>query len=292
MDLKTMSYDEMLAKRQKNEERLNEITDKIESLKDQLKNSNAGKIAAYDPIIHNLVVGSEITQASKLALTDSIIEQNVDLHIEYYELTNENKQLDREIKKIELSSEAMQNKLIENMSLDELNKEIKKLDKKIINIDETKRRYDPYTRNEMEKDRERMATRNDKLKVVAYDKERLLEKLIKERDQIKAEIKKENPIDKRRISELNKEIKQKESELNREERKRKGLSEGEREALGESTQGIRVEKDGLETQRAALYAKLEGRKEALKNVNDQISELKKGPKKTSKTQKSAQVGRA
>ena len=287
-----MSYEEMLAKRQKNEERLNEITDKIESLKDQLKNSNAGKVAAYDPIIHNLVVGSEITQASKLALTDSINEQNVDLHIEYYELTNENKQLDREIKKIELSSEAMQNKLIENMSLNELNKEIKKLDKKIINIDETKRRFDPYTRNEMEKDRERMATRNDKLKVVAYDKERLLEKLIKERDQIKAEIKKENPIDKRRISDLNKDIKQKESELNREERKRKGLSQGEREALGESTQGIRVEKDGLETQRAALYAKLEGRKEALKNVNDQISELKKGPKKTSKTQKSAQVGRA
>ena len=292
MDLKTMSYEEMLAKRQKNEERLNEITDKIESLKDQLKNSNAGKVAAYDPIIHNLVVGSEITQASKLALTDSINEQNVDLHIEYYELTNENKQLDREIKKIELSSEAMQNKLIENMSLNELNKEIKMLDKKIINIDETKRRFDPYTRNEMEKDRERMATRNDKLKVVAYDKERLLEKLIKERDQIKAEIKKENPIDKRRISDLNKDIKQKESELNREERKRKGLSQGEREALGESTQGIRVEKDGLETQRAALYAKLEGRKEALKNVNDQISELKKGPKKTSKTQKSAQVGRA
>lgn len=292
MDLKTMSYEEMLAKRQKNEERLNEITDKIESLKDQLKNSNAGKVAAYDPIIHNLVVGSEITQASKLALTDSINEQNVDLHIEYYELTNENKQLDKEIKKIELSSEAMQNKLIENMSLNELNKEIKMLDKKIINIDETKRRFDPYTRNEMEKDRERMATRNDKLKVVAYDKERLLEKLIKERDQIKAEIKKENPIDKRRISDLNKDIKQKESELNREERKRKGLSQGEREALGESTQGIRVEKDGLETQRAALYAKLEGRKEALKNVNDQISELKKGPKKTSKTQKSAQVGRA
>ena len=292
MDLKTMSYEEMLAKRQKNEERLNEITDKIESLKDQLKNSNAGKVAAYDPIIHNLVVGSEITQASKLALTDSINEQNVDLHIEYYELTNENKQLDKEIKKIELSSEAMQNKLIENMSLNELNKEIKMLDKKIINIDETKRRFDPYTRNEMEKDRERMATRNDKLKVVAYDKERLLEKLIKERDQIKAEIKKENPIDKRRISDLNKDIKQKESELNREERKRKGLSQGEREALGESTQGIRVEKDGLETQRAALYAKLEGRKEALKNVNDQISELKKGPKKTSKTQKGAQVGRA
>ena len=292
MDLKTMSYEEMLAKRQKNEERLNEITDKIESLKDRLKNSNAGKVAAYDPIIHNLVVGSEITQASKLALTDSINEQNVDLHIEYYELTNENKQLDKEIKKIELSSEAMQNKLIENMSLNELNKEIKMLDKKIINIDETKRRFDPYTRNEMEKDRERMATRNDKLKVVAYDKERLLEKLIKERDQIKAEIKKENPIDKRRISDLNKDIKQKESELNREERKRKGLSQGEREALGESTQGIRVEKDGLETQRAALYAKLEGRKEALKNVNDQISELKKGPKKTSKTQKSAQVGRA
>ena len=292
MDLKTMTYDEMLAKRLKNEKRLDEITDKIESLKDQLKNSNAGKVAAYDPIIHNMVVGSEITQASKLALTDSINEQNVDLHIEYYELTNENKQLDKEIKKIELSSEAMQNKLIENMSLNELNKEIKKLDKKIINIDETKRRFDPYTRNEMEKDRERMATRNDKLKVVAYDKERLLEKLIKERDQIKAEIKKENPIDKRRISDLNKDIKQKESELNREERKRKGLSQGEREALGESTQGIRVEKDGLETQRAALYAKLEGRKEALKNVNDQISELKKGPKKTSKTQKSAQVGRA
>lgn len=292
MDLKTMTYDEMLAKRLKNEKRLDEITDKIESLKDQLINSNAGKVAAYDPIIHNMVVGSEITQASKLALSESINEQNVDLHIEYYELTNENKQLDREIKKIELSSEAMQNKLIENMSLNELNKEIKKLDKKIINIDETKRRYDPYTRNEMEKDRERMATRNDKLKVVAYDKERLLEKLIKERDQIKAEIKKENPIDKRRISDLNKDIKQKESELNREERKRKGLSQGEREALGESTQGIRVEKDGLETQRAALYAKLEGRKEALKNVNDQISELKKGPKKTSKTQKSAQVGRA
>ena len=290
MDLKTMSYEEMLAKRQKNEERLNEITDKIESLKDQLKNSNAGKVAAYDPIIHSLVNGSEFAKASRDASAKLIRDHISKLKLEANNITNENKELDKQIDILERSSETIQYRLIKNKSLDELNNEINDLDKKILNIDKTKRRYDPYTRNEMEKDRERMATFNDMLKKEAGNKKIRIEELKIEHAELKAEIK----IDQNHINRLEKTLKNGVSKLNLEVDRRKGLSEAEREALGESTQGQRDRNSGYDNHLEDLRSKVEERRQALENNENEASMLKEGPKESKKSslKKVFQFGRA
>ena len=290
MDIKTMSYDELLAKRKKNEERLDEINKDLKASETKLDKLGAGRINAFDTIIHSLVNGSEFAQASRDASAKLIRDHISKLILEANNITNENKELDKQIDILERSSETIQYRLIKNKSLDELNKEINDLDKKIINIDETKRRFDPHTRNEMEKDRERMASYNDMLKKEAGNKKIRIDELKKEHAELKAEIK----IDKDHIQKLEKTLKNGVSKLNLEVDRRKGLSEAEREALGESTQGQRDRNSGYDNHLEDLRSKVEERRQALENNENETSMLKEGPKESKKSslKKVFQFGRA